>query len=53
MYGELIRRWAARGKTLPGAPDPEWRRLTSYRHHQEETERTLRILRLQKSTPVG
>jgi len=53
MYGELIRRWAARGKTLPGVPDPEWRRLISYRHHQEETERTLRILRLQKSTPIG
>ncbi|MFI2782623.1 hypothetical protein [Streptomyces sp. ALB3] len=52
MYGELSRLWAARGSTLPGVPDPEWHRLVSYRHHQEETERTLRILRLQKNTPA-
>lgn len=53
MYGDLIRLWAARGSTLPGVPDPEWHRLISYWHHQEETERTLRILHLQKSTPIG
>ncbi|MFF9689354.1 hypothetical protein [Streptomyces sp. NPDC014623] len=53
MYGKLFRTWVARGHTLPGVPDPEWHRLTSYRHHQEETERTLRILRLQKIMPVG
>ncbi|MEU1124656.1 hypothetical protein ABZ371_14070 [Streptomyces sp. NPDC005899] len=47
IYEELLRRWAARGNALPGMPDPEWLRLTSYRHHQEETERTLRMLHLQ------
>lgn len=53
MFGKLIRLWAARGRTLPGVPDPEWHRLSSYRNHLEETERTLRMLRLQKNTPIG
>ncbi len=50
LYGELVNLWAARGATLPGAPDPDWRRLVSYRHFQEETEETLRMLRLQGSS---
>jgi len=53
MFRKLSRLWAARGRTLPGVPDPDWHRLASYRHHQEETERTLRILRLQESMPIG
>ncbi|GAA2930116.1 hypothetical protein GCM10010518_16090 [Kitasatospora cinereorecta] len=53
MYGQLIRLWTARGSTLPGVPDPEWQRLVSYRHHQEETERTLRILHLRDTTPLA
>lgn len=52
-FRKLSRLWAARGRTLPGVPDPDWHRLASYRHHQEETERTLRILHLQESMPIG
>lgn len=47
LYAELLRLWAARDATLPGVLDADWRRLTSYRHFHEETEETLRMLRLQ------
>lgn len=47
LYAELLSLWAAREATLPGVLDADWRRLTSYRHFSEETEETLRNLRLQ------
>lgn len=57
LYAELLSLWAAREATLPGVLDADWRRLTSYRHFHEETEETLRMLRLQgrthKSGPIG
>lgn len=57
LYAELLSIWAAREATLPGVLDADWRRLTSYRHFHEETEETLRMLRLQgrahKSGPIG
>ncbi|MEV0121185.1 hypothetical protein AB0I16_06430 [Streptomyces sp. NPDC050703] len=27
IYDALRRRWNAQGRTVPGRPDPEWRRL--------------------------
>ncbi|MFF1923562.1 hypothetical protein ACFVW8_23695 [Streptomyces sp. NPDC058221] len=50
LYTELLNLWAAREATLPGVLDADWRRLTSYRHFLEETEETLRNLRLQGQT---
>ncbi|WP_405981695.1 hypothetical protein [Streptomyces sp. NBC_00158] len=29
IYGDLLARWAAAGRTLPGRRDPEWSRITS------------------------
>ncbi|MFE9258328.1 hypothetical protein [Streptomyces sp. NPDC006879] len=31
IYRELLRRWAAEGRALPGHRDPEWSRLVSTR----------------------
>lgn len=47
LYAELLGLWAAREATIPGVLDADWRRLTSYRYFSEETEETLRNLRLQ------
>ncbi|MGW1138637.1 hypothetical protein [Streptomyces zhihengii] len=30
IYDQLAREWAAAGRTLPGRPDSEWRRLTLF-----------------------
>ncbi|MFE2379478.1 hypothetical protein [Streptomyces sp. NPDC059398] len=45
LYAELAAQWAARGATVPGAPDPEWRRLISYESLLVEVESVLRDLR--------
>jgi hypothetical protein len=29
IYGDLLARWAADGRTLPGRRDPEWSRIAS------------------------
>ncbi|WP_405998829.1 hypothetical protein [Streptomyces sp. NBC_00829] len=30
LYEQLLREWAAAGRTLPGRPDVEWARLSHY-----------------------
>ncbi|MEV0964388.1 hypothetical protein AB0J25_17670 [Streptomyces sp. NPDC049910] len=40
--------WRARGAMLPGARDPQWDRLTSLHAFEEDTRRTLRMLRLER-----
>lgn len=37
-----------RGAMLPGVTDPEWDRLASYRAFERETQRTVRMLRLER-----
>ncbi|AWK12957.1 hypothetical protein DDQ41_16735 [Streptomyces spongiicola] len=48
LYGQLVSEWRARGAMLPGARDPQWDRLTSLHAFEEDTRRTLRMLRLER-----
>ncbi|WP_234042443.1 hypothetical protein [Streptomyces marianii] len=48
VYGQLVSEWRARGAMLPGARDPQWDRLVSLRAFEEDTQRTLRMLRLER-----
>lgn len=48
VYVQLVSEWRARGAMLPGARDPQWDRLVSLRAFEEDTQRTLRMLRLER-----
>ncbi|WP_254076720.1 hypothetical protein [Streptomyces pacificus] len=48
LYGQLLSEWQARGAMLPGARDPQWDRLASPHAFEEDTRRTLRMLRLER-----
>ncbi|MCZ7459067.1 hypothetical protein [Streptomyces sp. WMMC940] len=48
---QLVSEWRARGAMLPGARDPQWDRLVSLRAFEEDTRRTLRMLRLERDPP--
>ncbi|MEU2160642.1 hypothetical protein QRN89_18450 [Streptomyces chengbuensis] len=48
LYLQLVSEWRARGAMLPGARDPQWERLASLRAFEEDTQRTLRMLRLER-----
>ncbi|AWI28243.1 hypothetical protein [Streptomyces tirandamycinicus] len=48
LYGQLVSEWRARGAMLPGARDPQWDRLASLHAFEEDTRRTLRMLRLER-----
>ncbi|MEU2432562.1 hypothetical protein ABZ611_24195 [Streptomyces sp. NPDC007861] len=52
LYVQLIAEWRARGAMLPGTRDLEWDRLASSWAFEEETQRTLRMLRLERD-PVA
>ncbi|MET9888339.1 hypothetical protein ABZZ20_35535 [Streptomyces sp. NPDC006430] len=52
LFDELAREWAARGATVPGQPDPAWRRLVSWEHFRHETETTVRNLHLRGAEPT-
>lgn len=45
LYAELVASWAASAATVPGIPDSEWQRLTSYQSFLCEVESVLRDLR--------
>jgi hypothetical protein len=48
LYVQLVSEWRARGAMLPGARDLQWDRLASLRAFEEDTQRTLRMLRLER-----
>ncbi|MFD7838511.1 hypothetical protein [Streptomyces sp. NPDC059761] len=52
LFEQLAREWAARGATVPGWPDPAWRRLISWEHFERETAATVRDLHLRGPEPV-
>ncbi|MFF4852240.1 hypothetical protein [Streptomyces sp. NPDC001194] len=52
LFEQLAREWAARGATVPGRPDPAWRRLISWEHFERETAATVRDLHLRGPEPV-
>ncbi|KPI31898.1 hypothetical protein OV450_1629 [Actinobacteria bacterium OV450] len=52
LFEGLAREWAARGATVPGRPDPTWRRLISWEHFERETATTVRNLHLRGPEPV-
>ncbi|WP_053688345.1 hypothetical protein [Streptomyces sp. WM6372] len=52
LFEQLAREWAARGATVPGRPDPAWRRLISWEHFERETAATVRNLHLRGPEPV-
>lgn len=45
LYAELVASWTASAATVPGIPDSEWQRLTSYQSFLREVESVLRDLR--------
>lgn len=45
LYAELVASWSACAATVPGVPDSEWQRLTSYQSFLCEVESVLRDLR--------
>ncbi|WP_392670082.1 hypothetical protein [Streptomyces sp. LN785] len=45
LYAELVARWTACAATVPGVPDSEWQRLTSYQSFLRDVESVLRDLR--------
>lgn len=45
LYAELVASWTASSATVPGIPDSEWQRLTSYQSFLREVESVLRDLR--------
>lgn len=52
LFEQLAREWAARGATVPGLPDPAWRRLVSWEHFERETAATVRDLHLRGPEPT-
>ncbi|MCX4512149.1 hypothetical protein OHA27_17935 [Streptomyces sp. NBC_01619] len=48
LYVQLVAEWRARGAMLPGARDLQWDRLASSRAFEEDTQRTLCMLRLER-----
>ncbi|MEU9177094.1 hypothetical protein AB0C90_09620 [Streptomyces sp. NPDC048550] len=52
LFEQLAREWAARGATVPGRPDPAWRRLVSWEHFERETAATVRDLHLRGPEPA-
>ncbi|MFB7981039.1 hypothetical protein [Streptomyces vinaceus] len=52
LFEQLAREWAARGATVPGRPDPTWRKLISWEHFERETAATVRDLHLRGPEPV-
>ncbi|MER7466887.1 hypothetical protein [Streptomyces sp. NPDC097981] len=52
LFEQLAREWAARGATVPGRPDPAWRRLVSWEHFERETAATIRDLHLRGPEPT-
>ncbi|AVZ75017.1 hypothetical protein SLUN_25340 [Streptomyces lunaelactis] len=48
LYAQLVAEWRARGAMLPGARDLQWDRLASGRAFEEDTQRTVRMLRLER-----